>query len=283
MSSESVDGDSGGSREDEESVDGDEAGGPAGQVPQPSAAATTRARNVAREFRSKGPLMIFLILASAHGLWSADLKDLDLHSWTDTVYGRGDRQASLVGAVLGNWEFISGLSEQPSTDESIFVDLARLAGGGQHGMLIYSAVNSVVLDSAASACQFPSTTFALLKQFKDYMVKEYSATGPKPPSQPFSHYIRQWKQVHGITSAGVVVACLAPKAAWMAVNGWKTWHAVPVAKSYTGTLVLGTVTPWLLIFEYIYVSRLINVQSKSGSVFDFSLTYTILYLVEGEQ
>jgi len=85
------------------------------------------------------------------------------------------------------------------------------------------------------------------------MVKEYSATGPKPPSKPLSHYIRQWKQVHGITSAGVVVACLAPKAAWMAVNGWKTWHAVPVAKSYAGTLVLGTVTPWLLIFEYIYM------------------------------
>ena len=238
----SVDGDSGYAQSDLESVDGDEGGQASAQPRAGRRGNRQEGANAVREFRKTGSMMIFLIVASRFGLWASDLEPLDLHSWTDLVYGRADRQASLIGAVVGTWEFCSGESLEADTDENIFVDLAKLHGAGKHGMLVYKAVQSIILDSAATACEYPTTTFKLLQKFSNFMCKMYSAdtTATIAASRPLKDYISSFRGEHGISSANIVIARFCPKAAWMAVHGWKVFHAVSVSKKFHGTATLGT-------------------------------------------
>ena len=226
--------------EDDESVDGDD--GPEAPVPRVRGRAKAPAAPApapAAEFRKKGSLMIFLILASAGGLWSQDLQELDLHSWTDVIYGGPLRQASLVGAVVGTWEYVAGDSLNTDTDESIFIDMAKLTGGGKYGMLVYRAVQSIVLHSAHAECDYPITSFRLLQKFGSYLCKLYGAA-ETAPMKPFNDFIKQFKLEHSIAASQIHVCRFCPKAAWMAVNGWKFFHAVAVSKKFSGTQILGT-------------------------------------------
>ena len=236
--SSSVDGDCGRGSEASESVDGDEGNAPVpveprrrgpGRVQSAAAAART-------DFRKVGKLMIVFIFASSFGLWQADLSDLDLHNWTDVVYGQGDTR--LLGAVLTRWEFTDGSAASAGIDENIFLDLAQLHQRGRQGVLIYRAIKSIILDSADTVFEYPTTIFKVLKRFGDFMCKEFVKDGT-PTAATFKDFIRQWKAEHDIVHSGIHCERFCPKAAWMCLNGWQVYHAVAVSPKFRGTPIIG--------------------------------------------
>ena len=174
------------------------------------------------------------------------MEALDLHEWTDLIYGNG--RNSVIGAVLGRWEFTSGASSSATVEESIFMDLAKLHAKGKHGFLVYRAMRSVILDCAHTSTEYPTTIFKIFQKFNSFTTKQWSSAGMISP-KTFKEAIDEWKAELGIGPSHINMLRLCPKAAWMALNGWDVFHAIAVSSKLRGTPVIGNCPfPWKLNF-----------------------------------
>jgi len=195
-------------------------------------------------YSRKGKPMLFFIMACAMGMWASDFAHLELHQWTDSQFGDGGNY--FVGVVLSHWEFVAGDSSS-STDEGIYVDMAKLNHKGGNGILVYKALESLMLDGPPSF-EYPTTPFKLLQHFQQHLCKLCTGHQQFAGSLTVKAQIRKWQAAYNVATFPMHVVRMCPKSAFMSISGWSVWHAVPVSRKHRGTAVIGTVVQSLEVY-----------------------------------
>ena len=249
---------------DDASCDGDDGvfvqprrRGPAQPV-QPQAPVTDASR-----YPTSGKPMCFFMFACDRGLWATDFAEMDINVWANDKYG--DNNNFFIGAVLGHWQFVSGDVGSADRDEGIFIDLARLHHKGGHGVIVYKALQSFMLDDPPQF-EYPTSTFKVLRQFGQHLCKLCTSHSQFEGSKTVKQQLREWQTLYEVALFPMHVVRFCPKAAVMAISGWDVWHAVPVSRAHRGTNIIGAALGSLEVYFTSGVSHCFRDRSVVGYV-----------------